>query len=433
MKVKAERFNIWGYTIGRIVSLFGTAIYQFALGLYVLQLTGSAMSFAITLMLGLIPAIVLNPLAGAVADRWDKKVIVVTTELGSGLLMIVVYLTSSFYGLELMLIYTAAFLLTVLTTFYSIGLEAAKPNIVSERRLMTINSVGKIIESGSTIMGPMLGGIIFALIDIRLFVLVNGISFLLSGLCMLFIQFRLFEQPEAGEREKRSGLVKDMREGWHYLMGRPDVRQRFAILILLNFFLTLTVTVPLPYILTTELRLKPEVYGVVQAAFPAGMIAGAMMVTRMMARWSYIVWLSRLSLGLAVCMIAVGIPVLLGELGLGPCGHMAIYSTIMLSLGIMVALIDIPLLYYIQREVPELYRGRVLSLGVSAAKILVPVAMAISGLSLSSVPVTYIPTIGGVLFLLFTVYSTSRAGRNLREREPARIDRVGAEDTTGSR
>ena len=61
------------YSIAKTVSLFGSSIYSFALGLYVLQITGSALNFAITLILGTIPMIVMNPFAGVIADKVDKR------------------------------------------------------------------------------------------------------------------------------------------------------------------------------------------------------------------------------------------------------------------------------------------------------------------------------------------------------------------------
>ena len=102
----------------KTVSIFGSSIYSFALGLYVLQITGSALNFAmITLILGTIPMIVMNPFAGVIADKVDKKKLVVCMDVISGCLLITVYILSSYYGLNLFIIYTTTFLMTVFTTF----------------------------------------------------------------------------------------------------------------------------------------------------------------------------------------------------------------------------------------------------------------------------------------------------------------------------
>ncbi|OBZ54710.1 permease, partial [Bacillus cereus] len=101
-----ELRNICLYSIAKTVSLFGSSIYSFALGLYVLQITGSALNFAITLILGTIPMIVMNPFAGVIADKVDKKKLVVCMDVLSGCLLITVYILSNYYGLNLFIIYT---------------------------------------------------------------------------------------------------------------------------------------------------------------------------------------------------------------------------------------------------------------------------------------------------------------------------------------
>ena len=101
----------------KTVSIFGSSIYSFALGLYVLQITGSALNFAITLILGTIPMIVMNPFAGVIVDKVDKKKLVVCMDVLSGCLLITVYIVSNYYGLNLFIIYTTTFLMTVFTTF----------------------------------------------------------------------------------------------------------------------------------------------------------------------------------------------------------------------------------------------------------------------------------------------------------------------------
>jgi len=193
-KSNQELRNICLYAIAKTVSIFGSSIYSFALGLYVLQITGSALNFAITLILGTIPMIVMNPFAGVIADKVDKKKLVVCMDVISGCLLITAYILSSYYGLNLFIIYTTTFLMTVFTTFFGIGLEAAKPNIVSKERLMSLNSISKIIDSISLILGPMLGGIVFAVFDMKTFIIINGISFILSAISILFINFKLCEQ-----------------------------------------------------------------------------------------------------------------------------------------------------------------------------------------------------------------------------------------------
>ncbi|QUG84299.1 MFS transporter [Bacillus nitratireducens] len=408
-KSNQELRNICLYSIAKTLSIFGSSIYSFALGLYVLQVTGSALNFAITLILGTIPMIVMNPFAGVVADKVNKKKLVVCMDLLSGCLLITVYILSSYYGLNLFIIYTTTFLMTVCTTFFGIGLEAAKPNIVSKERLMSINSISKIIDSVSLILGPMLGGIVFAVFDIRIFIIINGISFILSGISILFIHFKLFDFNINEECSKRRiNFIKDIKEGFSYLIEKESLKNTFRILISLNFFLGFAVTVPLPYIINTVLNLSSKQFGIIQGTFPVGMIIGAIVVKKITDRFSYSYLLKKLSSILSVIMIISGIPVLFKSFEVNDFVFVITYCVVMIFLGLIIALIDIPLVYFMQKEIPDEYRGRVLSIGLSLGKMMQPIALAISGLLLNYIPAYIIPIVGGILYLIVIKISSNR-------------------------
>lgn len=408
-KRNQELRNICLYSIAKTVSIFGTAMYSFALGLYVLQITGSALNFAITLILGTIPMIVLNPFAGVIADKVDKKKLVICMDLLSGCLLIAVYILSSYYGLNLFIIYTTTFLMTVFTTFFGIGLEAAKPNVVSKERLMSINSISKIIDSVSLILGPMLGGIVFSVFNIKTFIIINGISFILSGIALLFIHFRLFEYNINEENSKRGvNFIKDIKEGFSYLLEKESLKNTFHILISFNFFLGFAVTVPLPYIINTVLNLDSKQFGIIQGTFPVGMIIGAIVVKKITDRFSYSYLLKKLSSMLSVFMIILGIPVLFKSFEVNDLVFVITYCVVMIFLGFIIALIDIPLIYFMQNEIPDEYRGRVLSIGLSIGKMMLPIAMALSGLLLNYIPAYTIPIVGGFLYFIVIKVSSNR-------------------------
>ncbi|KWU58239.1 MFS transporter [Bacillus sp. SIMBA_074] len=400
-KSKHEFRNICFYAIGKTVSTFGSSIYSFALGLYVLQITGSALNFAITLILGTIPMIVMNPFAGVIADKVDKKKLVVCMDLLSGSLLIVTYIVSSNYGLNLFIIYATTFLITVFTTFFGIGLESAKPNIVSSEKLMSINSISKIIDSVSLILGPMLGGIVFAVLDIKTFIIINGISFILSGISILFIHFKLFEHNINEECSIRKiDFLKDIKEGFSYLIEKESLKNTFSILVALNFFLGFSIIVPLPYIINTVLNLNSKQFGMIQGTFPIGMIVGAILVKKITDRFSYSHLLKKTSIMLAIFMIVSGIPVLFKSIEVDNFVYVTMYCIILFFLGLMMALIDIPLMYFMQKEVPDEYRGRVLSIGLSIGKMMQPIALALSGLLLNYIPAYTLPITGGIVFLI---------------------------------
>ncbi|WML57813.1 MFS transporter [Neobacillus sp. PS2-9] len=408
-KNRTEIKNLFLFSTGKTVSIFGTAIYQFALGLYVLKLTGSAISFAATLILGIIPMIVINPFAGVIADKFNKKRLIVSMDLLNGVLLVAVYVLSNIIGFKLWIIYVTTILMTVFSTFFGVALESAKPNIVSKTMLMNINSISKIIDSISSIMGPMLGGIVFAIFDIRTFIMINGISFIFSGISMMLINFKQFQQQSNEELPKEKiHFLRDIKDGFHYITARKKILNLFILLISLNFFLGFTVTVPIPYIMNTVLGLGSKNFGIIQGSFPVGMIMGALMVKKLTKKIPYSSFLRYLSVSLSTLMIITGLPVLLEKYQFAPVFYVIFYSIVMFLIGAIVALIDIPLSYIMQNEIPEEFRGRVLSIGISIGKAMLPLALVTSGILLTLIPSYMIQMIGGGLFLLFILQSTTK-------------------------
>ena len=400
MKNKKERLNFILFSLGKFVSIFGASIYSFAMGLHVLKITGSGVSFALTLIVSIIPMLIINPFAGVVADKFDKKKIVVAMDILNGIFLILLYIVSSIYDLNLPMIYVSTFITTIFTTIFGISMESAVPNIVSENMLININSISKIIDSISSILGPMVGGIVFAFINIRYFILFNGISYIFSGISEMFIDFK-YNYDRINGKEDSISFVEDMKKGLEYIIERKDIIGIFSVFISLNFFMGLSITIPLPYIINNVLTLDSRSLGIIQSAFPIGMIIGALMIKRILQRTSYKKILIFASLALGICTNLLGVPILFENLLFTNTIYTLYYCGIMIGFGVAISFIDIPIMYMLQKLIPDEYRGRVLSIAMSMVKIILPLGLILSGFLLNRIPAYFITTVGGIM--LFSI------------------------------
>ena len=383
--------------IAKLISVFGSAIYTFAIGLYVLKQTGSGFSFALTLFVGLIPTIIFSPVAGYMSDRFDKKKIVVFMDFANGMMFLILFLLKLKFELNQPMIYISTFMTTVFTTFFGIAFEAAKPNLVADEKLMSINSLSKVIDSTALILAPVLGGLIFAFTDIKTFILINAVCFIFSAGIETMIDFN-YNIKSTAEINDDGGFVEDIKDGLTYIRKSSEIVKMINVLVILNFFISFSVTVPLPYIINNLLNLSSNQYGIIQGAFPVGMILGAVVVGKIIEKIDYMKLLIFSSITLSVAIALLGLPLVLADAS--SLAYMIYYISIMVIFGIAISFIDVPILWLMQKSIPDNLRGKVLSISMSIVKLIAPLGLVISGMIINSVPV-YIMTFagGGILML----------------------------------
>ena len=389
--------NLGLFIIGKLISVFGSAIYTFAIGLYVLKQTGSGFSFALTLFVGLIPTIIFSPVAGYMSDRFDKKKIVVSMDFANGMMFLILFLFTLKFELNQPMIYISTFMTTVFTTFFGIAFEAAKPNLVADEKLMSINSLSKVIDSTALILAPVLGGLIFAFTDIKTFILINAVCFIFSAGIETMIDFN-YNIKSTAEINDDGGFVEDIKDGLTYIRKSSEIVKMINVLVILNFFISFSVTVPLPYIINNLLNLSSNQYGIIQGAFPVGMILGAVVVGKIIEKIDYMKLLIFSSITLSVAIALLGLPLVLADAS--SLAYMIYYISIMVIFGIAISFIDVPILWLMQKSIPDNLRGKVLSISMSIVKLIAPLGLVISGMIINSVPV-YIMTFagGGILML----------------------------------
>ena len=389
--------NLGLFIIGKLISVFGSAIYTFAIGLYVLKQTGSGFSFALTLFVGLIPTIIFSPVAGYMSDRFDKKKIVVFMDFANGMMFLILFMLTLKFELNQPMIYISTFMTTVFTTFFGIAFEAAKPNLVADEKLMSINSLSKVIDSTALILAPVLGGLIFAFTDIKTFILINAVCFIFSAGIETMIDFN-YNIKSTAEINDDGGFVEDIKDGLTYIRKSSEIIKMINVLVILNFFISFSVTVPLPYIINNLLNLSSNQYGIIQGAFPVGMILGAVAVGKIIEKIDYMKLLIFSSITLSVAIALLGLPLVLADAS--SLAYMIYYISIMVIFGIAISFIDVPILWLMQKSIPDNLRGKVLSISMSIVKLIAPLGLVISGMIINSVPV-YIMTFagGGILML----------------------------------
>lgn len=407
---KGDSLNSILFLSGRTISVLVSSLYTFAVGLYVLKKTGSSLSFAITLSLQILPAVLLGPFAGVLADKLDKKIMVVTTDTFNGIVFVLLFFISR-QGLTVSLIYITTPLISISQTLYNISVDSAVPNIVSEKNIIRLNSIGKMVDSAAAIISPGAGGILFAAVDMRFFILSNGISFLLSALIECFINFELYAKP--ADINKGVNFQRDLREGLQYIGRTAWIKNSLINFSVFNFYMSLFYSIPVPYILNNVFRLSSKNYGIIQCFMPAGMIIGALLVKKVTDKTAYDKLMIITGLLFSACMFLIGIlPVF--TVNAAPYVIVPYYGFLLLCFGLIVSLVDIPFINNFQTNIPENIRGRTLSISISIVKVITPAGYLLSGVLMGFIP-SFILLLCGSLMLLISYILISKFVFNVKK------------------
>lgn len=396
-KMKIATRNIILMMIGKMTSLLGAGIYTFAMGLYVLKTTGSGMGFATTLICGSIPRMICGPIAGAVADRVNRRWLVIGTDLLSSLTMLIMFILATIFGPSLLFIYVSAALLSICASFYSVSITSSIPNLVDEERIQKASALNQTASSLSNILAPIIGGVVFGFFSIKTFFLLNSITFFLAVIVQLFIVFDLYKKELA---ESKEHFLTSIKEGFSYVKRQHEIYGLMKIAVGVNFFAS-ALFVSLPYIIIKNLHLSSKQLGVVEGMLAVGMLIGAIVLSVRKEvnnpfRSVYIGLF--LFAGLSLCTV---FPLLVI---IPKVASFIYYITFMILTGISMMVVNIPMQVHMQKTTDPNYLGRVFGLLETISTAIAPLGMIVYGLLLDMLPTSIVMmTLGGGLLLVVLV------------------------------
>ncbi len=262
--------------IGQIISLFGNAAIRFALPLYLLNQTGSSALYGTVTACAFIPAILLSPIGGIVADRVNKRNIMVILDFFTAGVITVFSLLMGMADLVL-LTTVVLMLLYGISGAYQPSVQASIPVLVTPKHSMAANSVVNTISSFASLMGPVLGGILYSTYGLKPVLRVCTACFVLSAVMEIFIKIP-FTAPQSGGGIWQ--MVKgDFAESLRFIRKeKPVIGKALLVVCGINLFLSSMLMVGLPYMVTEVLyldgALANKLYGFAEGALAAGGLAG---------------------------------------------------------------------------------------------------------------------------------------------------------------
>ena len=262
--------------IGQIISLFGNATIRFALPLYLLNLTGSSALYGTVTACAFIPAILLSPIGGIVADRVNKRNIMVILDFFTAAVILAFSLLMN--GVNLLFLLTVTLMLLYgIAGAYQPSVQASIPALTSQEHFMAANSIINTISSFASLIGPVLGGVLYSVYGLKPVLWVCMVCFIMSAVMEIFIQIPFRKQASEG------GILKTVRtdfaESIRLIRKEKPVIGKVVLAVCgINLFLSAMLIVALPYLVTEVLVFEASqanrLYGFAEGALAAGGLAG---------------------------------------------------------------------------------------------------------------------------------------------------------------
>lgn len=381
-KVFSKNFTL--LVLGQVSSLFGNYIIKFALSMYVLDTTGSAAIFAGILSMATIPTILLSPLGGILADRANRRNIMVALDLLSGMSVLAVALlfrSSAIHRMDIAAIGALLVVLSVLGAFESPTVQACVPQMQTGDNIIKGNAVVNQVAAVASLIAPVLGGLFYTAVGIRPVMFLTTLCFFLTAGLECFIRL----EYHALEKRERIGTVvkEDFKESMRFIgKEQPDILKMLLLATAMNFLVAGAVVVGLPFIVRNILGMSAGMYGMAESLMGLAAILGGITAGVLAGRKAAITSAGgkRFFGGIA----PVGICFLLaGAAFLFPFGNMIKYAvnlTGFCGIQIFASVFSIFALSYIQQKTPNHLIGKVMSYAMAISMCAQPLSQAVYGI-----------------------------------------------------
>jgi len=265
-------FIIW---LGQLVSQLGSGLTSFALGVWIFDKTGQATPFALTVLFGSLPQVFLLPVAGTLADRWNRRRVMILADTGNALVTLAIAILLVWGDLQVWQIYLMAAMGSVFSAFQEPAYSASVTMLVPKKDLGRANGMLQTSQAVTTITTPLIAGILFVAIGLQGIIIIDFVTYFFAIGALIFVHI---PQPilKTEDSHQKPSVLGDAAFGWNFLRRRPGLFGLLWYYAMVNFLLNWSGVLLAPMILS---RHPASTLGTIQMVFGIGMLAGSVVMS----------------------------------------------------------------------------------------------------------------------------------------------------------
>ena len=378
--------NFRVYWLGMLVSLTGTWIQQVAQSWLVFQLTNSALLLGVVGFLNSIPVLILSLFGGVLADRLNKRVILITTQVAFMLLAFILAILTQFKVITPFQIIIIAILNGVVMAFDAPARQSIVVEFVGKQHLFNAIALNSVAFNSSRVIGPALAGILVAAIGMSGCFYINGISFLAVIIALYSINM--------GRRQSvsKSSAFKDLRDGLVFIKGNRLILALIAIIAVVSLFGVAHVIL-MPIFANDILKVGVKGLGVLMSSAGCGALLGALILARL-GDFRY--------KGKLLLFSAMLFSISLIIFSLSRAYLLSIFALILIGLSSVTAMALVNTI--LQVKVEDRFRGRVMSVYMLTFAGMMPFGNLIAGSLAHTMGVSFAVLSGGIICTVFFAF-----------------------------
>ena len=260
---------------GQLISLFGSALTSFALGIWVYRNTGSATQFALISFFAILPALVVSPIAGALVDRWNRRDAMILSDCVAALSTFGIALLLLAGQLQIWHIYLATIITSISNAFQWPAYRASTTLLVPKRNLSRASAMTQLSQALAQLLSPIAAGFLVIFIQIQGVILIDLATFLFASVTLLIVNFPEPKTTLAGTLS-RGSLLQESTYGWKYIQARPGLMGLLIFFSVINFTFCTAEVLFTPLVLSFS---SVKDLGMVLSIGGSGMLIGSIVMS----------------------------------------------------------------------------------------------------------------------------------------------------------
>lgn len=407
---------------GKFITMWGSLLQSFGFSLFILDTTGSSVKFATVLTICGIIGFFITPVAGVIADWFNKKKIIVGLDLLSGLTLLGILVYSNIFELNFSSICITVALLTIFSAIDTPVSDSFLPLLAGENNIVQANSANNVLSTVARIFAPIIGGILYSFIGINMLIIFSLVTYILCALMEMMINYNKINPTE--KLEWISSFRQDFTQGFRFIVKQKTILLLLIYGMIANLLILPIGTIGFPYIVNVTFGLPSIFYGISEGSLSLGILVGGILTGICLSKKEVnLVKAFMLTvIGSGFFVVAIGISVLLYERNiLNTFTSYCIMIFFIFLIGAIFTTINIALPSYIQKNTPPNMMGRVMSIRTMLLMSTGPIGQIILGFLLNYfyshnifiVAALILIVIGFIAFLFIMRNINKEAGDNL--------------------